>query len=93
MSLRIRKDGRILCAKYHKEEMGDLYINDKLHEWLNGCDERKLKYSTPLKFYNPKTHEWFFVNPENENKDIINITKQCIDDDDGIVKYFKEEMI
>lgn len=30
MALRIRKDGRILCAAMHKREPGDTYINDKL---------------------------------------------------------------
>ena len=31
MSLRIRKDGRILCAAMHPEEAGDTYISDGLH--------------------------------------------------------------
>ncbi len=31
MALRIRKDGRILCAAIHSEEVGDTYINDGLH--------------------------------------------------------------
>lgn len=31
MALRIRKDGRILCAAIHKEEPGDTYIPDGLH--------------------------------------------------------------
>jgi len=31
MALRIRKDGRILCAAMHPEEDGDTYINDELH--------------------------------------------------------------
>ena len=30
MALRIRKDGRILCAVHHPEEKGDTYINDEL---------------------------------------------------------------
>jgi hypothetical protein len=31
MSLRIRKDGRILCAAIHPAEDGDTYIDDGLH--------------------------------------------------------------
>lgn len=31
MALRIRKDGRILCAAMHQEEPGDTYIDDNLH--------------------------------------------------------------
>lgn len=31
MALRIRKDGRILCAAIHGEELGDTYIDDELH--------------------------------------------------------------
>lgn len=31
MALRIRKDGRILCAAIHPVEIGDTYIDDGLH--------------------------------------------------------------
>lgn len=31
MALRIRKDGRILCAAMHTAEPGDTYIPDDLH--------------------------------------------------------------
>ena len=31
MALRIRKDGRILCAAIHPEEIDDTYIDDGLH--------------------------------------------------------------
>lgn len=31
MSLRIRKDGRILCAAIHPEEHGDTYLDDGIH--------------------------------------------------------------
>ncbi len=31
MALRIRKDGRILCAAMHPAELGDTYIDDGLH--------------------------------------------------------------
>lgn len=35
MALRIRKDGRILCAAIHSAEQGDTYINDDLHYQLS----------------------------------------------------------
>lgn len=31
MAVRIRKDGRILCAAMHPAEEGDTYIHDGLH--------------------------------------------------------------
>lgn len=31
MAIRIRKDGRILCAAIHPPEPGDTYIDDGLH--------------------------------------------------------------
>jgi len=30
MALRIRSDGRVLCAAHHMEESGDTYIDDAL---------------------------------------------------------------
>ena len=35
MALRIRKDGRLLCAAIHIEEDGDTYIDDGLHYELS----------------------------------------------------------
>jgi len=58
MAIRIRKDGRMLCAKYHKEEEGDIHVNDSIHEWLSGCRGNK----PLLNFYNYKAHEWFIIN-------------------------------
>lgn len=34
MSLRIRSDGRILCAASHPELPGDTYLDDRIHENL-----------------------------------------------------------
>jgi len=39
VAIRIRKDGRMLCAKYHKEEEGDIYVNDSIHEYLDCYEE------------------------------------------------------
>jgi len=35
MALRIRSDGRVLCAALHQEEPGDTYIDDGLHYLLS----------------------------------------------------------
>jgi len=35
MSLRVRRDGRILCAAMHPAEPGDLYVDDRAHYWLS----------------------------------------------------------
>lgn len=35
MAVRIRKDGRILCAAMHPAEEGDTYIHDGLHYRLS----------------------------------------------------------
>jgi hypothetical protein len=41
MALRIRKDGRILCAAMHPEIPGDTYLDDGLHYSLS-VDHRVL---------------------------------------------------
>lgn len=35
MSIRWRKDGRLLCAAMSEHEEGDTYINDRLHYQLS----------------------------------------------------------
>lgn len=35
MAVRIRKDGRILCAALHPEKPGDIYVDDELHYQLS----------------------------------------------------------
>jgi len=39
MALRIRKDGRILCAAMHPSEEGDIYIDDGQHYQMSVIDE------------------------------------------------------
>jgi hypothetical protein len=34
MAVRIRKDGRILCAAMHHQEPGDVYLHDGIHGHL-----------------------------------------------------------
>lgn len=35
MALRVRRDGRILCAAMHPEEPGDTYLHDGIHYTLS----------------------------------------------------------
>ncbi len=35
MALRLRMDGRILCAAIHAEETGDIYLDDAIHYLLS----------------------------------------------------------
>lgn len=35
MALRMRKDGRILCAALHSPEAGDIYVDDGVHYELS----------------------------------------------------------
>ena len=37
MALRVRKNGRILCAAKSLPEKGDMYIDDGIHCWLTRC--------------------------------------------------------
>ena len=60
MAIRIRKDGKILCAKYHKVEEGDIYIDDAIHEYLTGCNGIIPLEEAPLCYYNSKIHQWFW---------------------------------
>lgn len=59
MSLRIRKNGRVLCAAIHPEKKGDLYINDALHYYLSV--EKRVLFTEPMK-YHKKNGEWWWIN-------------------------------
>jgi hypothetical protein len=37
MALRVRKNGKILCAAKSKPEKDDIYIDDAVHGWLTRC--------------------------------------------------------
>lgn len=67
MAVRIRKDGRILCAAMHPEEEGDYYINDAVHYLLSV--EAKVMVTEPHERH--KTHgEWWWVNAIPETAQI-----------------------
>ena len=67
MALRIRKDGRILCAAIHKEEPGDTYLDDGIHYPLSV--ERKLLLTEPMEKH--KEHgQWWWVGNVPDNVEV-----------------------
>ena len=58
MALRIRRDGRILCAAIHPAELGDTYIHDGMHYRLSV--EEKLICTEPIDEH-MKRGEWWWI--------------------------------
>ncbi|MGL5646932.1 MAG: hypothetical protein ACRDDY_03695 [Clostridium sp.] len=68
MALLIKKDGRILCAKFYEKEKGDIYVDDAVHEWLANCLGKE--YGEPIiGNYSSDTHQWFKLNDEDRKRD------------------------
>lgn len=59
MAVRIRKDGRILCAAMHPAEEGDMYVDDSLHYHLSV--EAKVLVTEPH-YRHKHSGEWWWVN-------------------------------
>lgn len=57
MALRIRKDGRVLCAAMHAEEPGDTYLDDGLHYKMSVM--RKVLVTEPMSEH-AKHGEWWW---------------------------------
>jgi len=57
MALRIRKNGKILCAAMHPKKEGDLYIDDELHYYLSV--ETKVLVTEPWTEHK-KRGEWWW---------------------------------
>lgn len=57
MAVRIRKDGRILCAAMHAAEPGDTYLDDGIHYMLSA--EKKLLVTEPMEQHQ-KRGEWWW---------------------------------
>lgn len=60
MSLRIRKDGRILCAAIHAAEDGDTYIDDGLHYTMSV--EQKVIGTEPMEKHQIHGQWWWLGN-------------------------------
>ena len=66
MALRIRKNGRILCAAMHPEMDGDTYIDDGLHYQLSVI--HKVLCTEPHEFHQHRG-EWWWIG--NIPKDVV----------------------
>lgn len=60
MALRIRKDGRVLCAAMHEAEPGDTYLDDGIHYQLSA--ERKLLVTEPMEKHKDRGQWWWAGN-------------------------------
>lgn len=58
MALRIRKDGRILCAAIHPFQYGDTYIDDELHYQMSAIS--KILVCEPMELHK-KSGQWWWV--------------------------------
>ena len=63
MALRIRTDGRVLCAAMHKGKKGDFYINDGLHYHLSQI--AKVLWTDPMPKHS-EHGEWWWINSNNK---------------------------
>lgn len=65
MALRIRKNGRILCAALNKEKKGDVYIDDNVHYYLSVI--KKVIVTTPSDYHMKTGGEWWWKGEEPDN--------------------------
>lgn len=61
MALRVRENGKILCAAKSGPLEGDIYIDDNIHGWLSGCYQRADKVIKSLGENNKGEEEWVFI--------------------------------
>jgi hypothetical protein len=66
MAVRIRKDGRILCAAMHEAKEGDTYIDDGLHYHLSV--EKKVLVTEPHERHK-ESGEWWWKGNAPETVD------------------------
>ena len=60
MALRIREDGRILCAAIHPAKEGDTYIPDSLSEIMGGATGEKPVITTDPEPLHSTHGEWWW---------------------------------
>lgn len=60
MALRIRKDGRVMCAEMHAAEPGDTYLDDGIHYLLSA--EKKLLVTEPMERHKHRGEWWWAGN-------------------------------
>ena len=64
MALRIRKNGRVLCAAMHRAKKGDTYINDQLHYEMSVI--HKILATEPMTRHKEKGEWWWVGNIPDE---------------------------
>lgn len=73
MAVRIRLDGRVLCAAMYPEEPGDCYIDDGLHYFLSV--ERKILVTEPMERHQLRGEWWWaWAVPEDVQPDNFYLT-------------------
>jgi hypothetical protein len=60
MALRVRQDGRILCAAIHPKEDGDTYIDDGLHYQMSVI--HKVLVTEPMEKHKDRGEWWWHNN-------------------------------
>jgi hypothetical protein len=68
MAIRIRKNGKILCAALNLPEIDDIYINDELHYQLSVIE--KILVTEPWDKHKLNNGEWWWKNNVPENVEI-----------------------
>ena len=68
MALRVREDGRILCAAKSKPEEGDIYIDDAVHGWLAASYEISQHLIRSQGEDKSGTEEWKVINGSHEER-------------------------
>jgi len=65
MALRIRKNGKIVCAAINKARLGDCYIDNRLHYYLSV--EKKILVTTENEHHMKNGGEWWWKGQEPSN--------------------------
>ena len=60
MALRIRADGRVLCAAHHSAEPGDTYLDDAMHYFLSV--EAHVLVTEPIERHRERGEWWWAGN-------------------------------
>lgn len=75
MALRVRHNGRILCAALHEAEHGDTYIDDGLHYQMSALS--KVLVTEPMPQHADRGEWWWAGNvPRGVEIDAFYLTEQ-----------------
>lgn len=69
MALRVRKNGKIVCAAMNQKRKGDLYIDDSLHYYLSV--EKRVLITEPWKQHKKHKGQWWFINELPKDKILL----------------------